>query len=368
MAGLGAAAAEVTKSGSAARTHLRMGGRLDEFAEGVVEVTFTVEPNYAGWRLDRYLCEKIRRLSRVRIQRILRTALVSAVPLKASTRIWPGLTFRLRRRSLIEPSTPENLREVYRDDALLILDKPAGLPIHPTARYHHGTVVMLLLRQHGPDFQASPAHRLDRETSGLLVCGRTAQASRALMRAFQGALVQKEYLAIVEGWPDEEAFSVDAPLVEGTKTIRIAVRVDSSGRPARTRFQVLQRFQRGTEPFALVRCLPETGRQHQIRVHLQYAGFPLVGDKMYGPDPGYFDRFSRHCLEPEAWERLRLPRHALHAARLALPHPLSGETVVFTAPLPEDLARFLPRVLEDGPSGIDPPAPEPESCQLAHLA
>jgi 23S rRNA pseudouridine1911/1915/1917 synthase len=345
-----------------------MAGRIDEVAEGVVEVTFTVEPNYAGWRLDLYLCEKIRRLSRARVQRILRTGVVSDIPLKASTRVWPGLTFRLRRRALAEPKTPENLREVYRDEALLVLDKPAGLPIHPTARYHHGTLVGLLLRQHGPEFQAAPAHRLDRETSGLLVCGRTAPASRALMRAFQDGRVQKEYLAIVEGWPQEDAFCVDAPLVEGTKAIRIAVRVDPSGRPARTRFEVLQRFSRGTEPFALLRCVPETGRQHQIRVHLQSAGFPLVGDKMYGPDPGYFDRFSRYCLEPEAWERLRLPRHALHAARLCLPHPLSGETVVFTAPLPEDLAGFLPRVGVDGVQGIDPPASGPESHQLAHLA
>ena len=333
-----------------------------------MEVSFTVEPNYAGWRLDRYLCEKIRRLSRVRVQRILRAALVSEIPLKASTRVWPGLTFRLRRRSLVEPKTPENLAEVYRDEGLLVLDKPAGLPIHPTARYHHGTVVGLLLRQHGPAFQASPAHRLDRETSGLLVCGRTAIASRALMRAFQEGGVQKEYLAIVEGWPPEDAFAVDAPLVEGTPTIRIAVRVDPSGRPARTRFQVVSRFEKGTERFALVGCFPETGRQHQIRVHLQCAGFPLVGDKMYGPDPGYFDRFSRHCLEPEAWERLRLPRHALHAARLAFPHPLSGAMVAFTAPLPADLAGFLPRVGGDGPSEIDPPAWEQEARHLAHLA
>jgi 23S rRNA pseudouridine1911/1915/1917 synthase len=345
-----------------------MGGRIDEVAEGVVEVLFTVEPNYAGWRLDRYLCQKIRRLSRVRVQRILRTALVSDVPLKASTRVWPGLSFRLRRRSLVEPKAPENLREVYRDEALLVLDKPAGLPIHPTARYHHGTVVALLSRQHGPEFQASPAHRLDRETSGLLVCGRTPAASRALMRAFQGASVHKEYLAIVEGWPNEDTFSIDAPLVEGTKVIRIAVRVDPSGRSARTHFQVLQRFSRGSEPFALVQCVPQTGRQHQIRVHLQFAGFPLVGDKMYGPDPGYFDRFSRYCLEPEAWERLRLARHALHAARLSLPHPLTGETVVFTAPLPEDLAVFLPRVGADGLARIDPPASGTESRQLAHLA
>src|SRR5450755_932648 len=151
-----AAGAGVTKSAGAARSRLRMGGRIDEVAEGVVEVSFTVEANYAGWRLDQYLCEKIRRLSRVRIQRILRTALVSDTPLKASTRVWPGLTFRLRRRAGAEPKTPENLREVYRDEALLVLDKPAGLPIHPTARYHHGTVVGLLLRQNGPTFYAAP--------------------------------------------------------------------------------------------------------------------------------------------------------------------------------------------------------------------
>jgi 23S rRNA pseudouridine1911/1915/1917 synthase len=342
--------------------------RIDEVGEGVVEVTFTVEPNYAGWRLDRYLCEKIRRLSRVRVQRILRTAVVSEHPLKPSTRVWAGLTFRLRRRLLAEPSTPDEVREVYRDDALLVLDKPAGLPIHPTARYHHGTVVGVLRRLHGPDFQAHPAHRLDRETSGLLVCGRSGEASRRLMRAFQGGEVEKEYLAIVEGWPVGDAFVVDAPLAEGTLAIRIAVRVDAAGRPARTRFQVQERFLREGERFALLRCFPETGRQHQIRAHLQEAGFPLVGDKMYGPDPGYFDRFSRHCLEPEAWERLRLPRQALHAARLSLPHPGTGRTTSFFAPLPADLAAFLPWVAPDGPARNDPPAEGLESSHLAHLA
>ena len=95
------------------------------------------------------------------------------------------------------------------------------------------------------------------------------------------------------------------------------------------------------EPFALLRCFPETGRQHQIRIHLHEAGFPLVGDKMYGPDEGYFDRFSKHCLEPEAWVRLRLPRHALHAARIRFPHPGTRQPLRFEAPLPEDLRAFL---------------------------
>lgn len=307
---------------------------------GFVDVTFTVEPNYAGWRLDLYLREKIRRLSRTRVQQILERSLVADRPLKPSTRVHPGLTFTLRRRARAEPEVPEDIVELHRDAHLLVLDKPAGLPIHPTARYHHNTLVKLLERRHGPGLRADPAHRLDRETSGLLVCGRGADASRALMRAFQSGEVEKEYLAIVEGHPPD-TFAVDAPIAEGTAEVRIAVRIDPrAGKPARTRFAVERRFARDGASFALVRCFPETGRQHQIRIHAREAGFPLVGDKIYGPDPGYFDRFSRRCLEPEAWERLRLPRHALHAARLGFPHPATGAFLAFDSPLPPDLSDF----------------------------
>ena len=305
-----------------------------------VDVIFTVEPNYAGWRLDRYLCEKIRRLSRTRVQTILERSLVSDRRLKASTRVQAGMTFTLRRRAQVEPDVPEDIVELHLDAHLLVLDKPAGLPVHPTARYHHNTLVKLLERKHGPALRADPAHRLDRETSGLLVCGRGAEASRALMRAFQSGEVGKEYLAIVEGQPPG-SWVVDAPIAEGTAAVRIAVRIDRrTGKPARTRFVVEERFTRDGSPFARVRCFPETGRQHQIRVHAREAGFPLVGDKIYGPDPGYFDRFSRRCLEPEAWARLRLPRQALHAARLAFPHPATGARLVFESPLPPDLLNF----------------------------
>ncbi len=309
-------------------------------AEDFVEIQFVVEPNYDGWRLDRYLCEKIRRLSRARIQRIIARGLVSERPLKASTLVRRGMTFALRRKVEDEPQTPDDIQELYLDEALLVLDKPAGLPIHPTARYHHGTLVTLVRSRYG--FQADPAHRLDRETSGIIVMGRTTDACRALMRSFQGGEVEKEYLAICEGSPTQDTFAVDAPIAEGSALIRIAVRIDPvEGRPSRTRFEVLRRFTREGEPFALLRCFPETGRQHQIRVHLREAGFPIVGDKIYGPDEGYFDRFSKHCLEPEAWRRLRLTRHALHAASLRLPHPTTRAPLRFEARLPEDLRAFL---------------------------
>lgn len=310
----------------------------------LVLMRYTVEPNYAGWRLDKYLCEKLRRASRTRVQRIIENDLVFERRLKPSTLVWPGLTFEVRRRLRREPTVPppEALREVYLDDSVLVVDKPAGLPIHPTARYHHGTLVSQLTVKYGNDFRAAPAHRLDRETSGLVVCGRTLEACQRLVKAFKDGAVEKQYLAVVEGWPKADDFEVDAPIAEGTALIRIAVRIDHQvGKPAKTRFHVEQRFRRDGADFALLRCSPETGRQHQIRVHAQAAGFPLVGDKMYGPDPGYFDRFSKRCLEPQAWERLRLERHALHAAHLAFEHPSTREVLRFESPLPEDLRAFV---------------------------
>jgi 23S rRNA pseudouridine1911/1915/1917 synthase len=311
-------------------------------AADYVETEFTVEPNYAGWRLDRYLCGKISRLSRTRAQKIIRNSVISDRRLKPSTLVKPGLSFKLRRRAMDEPETPREITELFQDAALLVVDKPAGLPMHPSARYHSGTLVNVIRTRYGPDFRADPAHRLDRETSGIIVCGRTLESCQRLMRAFMDGEVHKEYLAITEGAPAEDSFEVDAPIAEGTELIRIAVRIDREvGKPARTRFQVLRRFERDGAMFALVRAFPETGRQHQIRVHLREAGFPIVGDKMYGPDEGYFDRFSKHCLEPEAWDKLRLPRHALHAARIRFPHPVTGTEVEFESPLPPDLREFL---------------------------
>lgn len=314
-----------------------------------VEITFTVEQNYDGWRLDRYLCEKIRRLSRSRVQRIIERDLVCEKKLKPGTVVRPGLTFKLRRKSEDEPETPTELPELYRDDDLIVFDKPAGLPIHPTARYHKGTLVTLVREKYGEDFQADPAHRLDRETSGIVVCARSTEISRRLGKLFMGGEVEKEYLAITEGAPEEDEFVVDAPIAEGTELIRIAVRIDREvGKPSRTRFHVEQRFSRDGAEFAVVRAHPETGRQHQIRIHAQVAGFPLVGDKMYGPDSGYFDRFSKHCLEDEAWDRLRLPRQALHAAKIEFPHPSTKKPLRIESPLPPDLVAFVEgKPLED---------------------
>lgn len=314
-------------------------------SEDFVEIRFTVEPNYEGWRLDRYLCVKIRRLSRTRVQRIIEKSVFPiepSKPLKPSTLLKRGMTFVLRRPAHAEPEVPppSELKEVYLDDQLLVLDKPAGLPIHATARYAKNTLVAQVEDRYGKEF-AAPAHRLDRETSGLMVLGRGAEVCERLMRSFISASVKKEYLAVCEGQPPDDLFEVDAPIAEGTDLIRIAVRIDASGKPARTEFAVEKRFEREGDKFTLLRCFPRTGRQHQIRIHLSHAGFPLVGDKMYGPDPLYFDRFSKGTLEDEGWERLRLDRHALHAAKLSFPHPRTGQTISFESALPKDLREFL---------------------------
>ncbi|HEX8435943.1 pseudouridine synthase, partial [Archangium sp.] len=172
-----------------------------EAPEGYVDIPFVVEPNYAGWRLDRYLSEKIRRLPLARLQGIIQRGVLCAERrLKPSTPVYPGLSFRIRRPASQEPETPTELPALFQDDWLLVLDKPAGLPIHPTARYHKGTLVSLLRERFGEAF-AEPAHRLDRETSGLVVCGRTTESCRVLGRLFVSRDVHKEYLAVCEGHP-----------------------------------------------------------------------------------------------------------------------------------------------------------------------
>ncbi|WP_041453758.1 RluA family pseudouridine synthase [Anaeromyxobacter dehalogenans] len=308
-----------------------------------VRVRFTVEPNYAGWRLDRYLQEKIRRLSRERVQRLIAQRLETddGRRLKPSTRVAPGLSFALLKDAEAEPDTPQEFGVVHDDGALLVVDKPAGLPVHPTARYAANTFTSLAKLRY-PDRKVDPAHRLDRETSGLLACGTAPEVTKVLKRDFAHARVHKTYLALALGAPAEDAFTVDAPLaLTGASAVRVRMHVAAEGLPSQTAFEVLAR-RRAPDgaPVALLACRPRTGRQHQIRAHLAHAGLPMVGDKIYGPDEEIFDRFTRRAMTDADLALLRLPRHALHAWRLELPHPLTRAPVRLEAPLPPDLAAF----------------------------
>jgi len=309
----------------------------------VVRIRFTVEPNYAGWRLDRYLQEKIRRLSRERVQRLIahRLEAEGGRRLKPSTRVTPGLAFALLKDAEPEPETPLEFGVVHDDGALLVVDKPAGLPVHPTARYSAHTFTALA-RARFPERKVDPAHRLDRETSGLLACGTAPEHTTRLKRDFAHARVRKTYLALALGAPASGAFTVDAPLrLSGASAVRVRMHVDPGGLPSVTDFEVLgHRTAPDGARVALLACRPRTGRQHQIRAHLLHAGLSMVGDKIYGPDETIFDRFTRRAMTDEDRLLLRLPRHALHAWRLELPHPQTRAPVRLESPLAADLAAF----------------------------
>jgi len=317
-------------------------------------VHYEVEPNYAGWTLLAYVAEKLRRpLPPDRLERLLRgRSLVHAEEeLLPGTRIWPGLRFALRKRSPGDSGEPPEIAVVYEDEALLVVDKPAGLALHPTARYHLTTLTWALAQRHrnAQGEKPDPAHRLDRETSGLVACGRSPAHTRRLKAAFASRQVEKAYLAVVEGSPPRDRFEIDHPLVVGGGRVKVKVRVDPAGAPSLTTCEVVRRYQGA----ALLRCVPRTGRQHQIRAHLQAAGLPLIGDKLYGPSEEIFLRLAEsggspappgtfdELITPAEIARLRLWRQALHASELALPHPVSGETLRFQSPLPADISALL---------------------------
>ncbi len=308
-----------------------------------VRVRFTVEANYAGWRLDRYLQEKIRRLSRERVQYLIAHRLEAdgGRRLKPATRVAPGLSFALLKDAEPEPECPLDFRVVHDDGALVVVDKPAGLPVHPTARYAANTFTSAA-KARFPGRKIDPAHRLDRETSGLLACGGAPEHTRRLKHDFAHGKVEKTYLALALGVPAADRFEVDAPLgLTGGSAVRVRMHVHAEGLASCTAFEVLgRRTAPDGAPVALLACRPRTGRQHQIRAHLHHVGLPMVGDKIYGPDERIFDRFTRHELTDADRAALRLPRHALHAWRLSLPHPVTRERVAFEAPLPDDLRAF----------------------------
>lgn len=212
----------------------------------------------------------------------------------------------------------------------LVVDKPPFLQVHPSKPGRGFTLWDglrgLLAYEIANGGQVSIINRLDRETSGLTLVAKSHAAARALGLEMMARRVEKEYLALTWGWPERDEFTVDAPLLrQGTRTptrIHLKQAVHPDGAAARTRFRVEQRCTLATtngDHFALVRAFPETGRTHQIRVHLAHAGHPIVGDKIYGPDESCYLEFIETGWTPALAARLLLPRHALHSAALRLP-------------------------------------------------
>lgn len=314
----------------------------------LIEQRFLVESECHGWRLDRFLQKRIRRLSRSRIQRVINGDCdVNGRQGRPALRVFTGDTVTFRRPAPPEPVVPREVGVRYADPDLYVLDKPAGLPIHPTARYHYSTLTAVL-RERFPGEWLRVCHRLDRETSGLLIVARTPEAESAMKKAFARRLIKKRYLALVHGdlvTDENGVLIVDRPIgPAGSKVrVRMAVRpVDEGGLPARTEVRVLRRFRLpgslgpGAGAATLVECRPHTGRQHQIRVHLFSLGHPIVGDKLY-PDEELFLDWAEGGDDAVA-DRLLLRRHALHAAGLTLVHPRTGASLTIESPLPPELA------------------------------
>ncbi|MFZ1864311.1 MAG: RluA family pseudouridine synthase [Polyangiales bacterium] len=318
-------------------------------------LTFPVAPEHAGQRLDRFIQHRIPRLSRTRAQEVVRACAYRAdgTRRRASERVRAGETVLLVRPPFEEPNVPLYFDVLYQDEDIVAIDKPAGLPVHPSATYHKNTLTTLLRERFG-DAAPQIAHRLDRETSGLLLCGRSRAAERALKLDFENRRVSKRYLAIVRGVMPDDQGRIELPMDRAREGLHLLMEVtpEGEGYPAVTRYRVIARRQDAT----LLALAPESGRQHQLRVHLSANGFPIIGDKLYGPEGSQtFLDYIETGMTDGLLERLGHHRHALHAFEIEFNHPANGQAMTLRAPLPDDLLRLWGGALEESEL-VDPAA------------
>lgn len=307
-------------------------------APRVVEVPASL----AGERLDKALAQLFPEFSRSRLQSWIdaQRVRVDGAPAKIRQPVPLGATIELVPDLLPEQLafTPEPvpLDIVYEDDALVVINKPAGLVVHPAAGNWSGTILNGLLHRYGDAAVGLPragiVHRLDKETSGLMVVARTLAAQTDLVRQLQARTVKRRYFALVWGaMPDEG--TIDAPIGRDPRErTRMAVVTGASGKPARTHFRTVDTCLWQRQPVSAIQCDLETGRTHQIRVHCSHVGHPLLGDPVYGRARG------KRSVAP-------LPggfaRQALHAWRLGLVHPVTGSAMQWRCPLPDDMTALV---------------------------
>ena len=312
------------------------------------ELEWVVEETLPPLRLDHYLKYRLSRFSRTELQNFVDSGGVHRLEhngqrllLKNASRVHPGDVLRLRAPTPppLDPNSEPRARleVIYEDEVLMVVDKPAGMLVHPAGLRADNTVIGIL-RDRYRDVMLDLAHRLDRETSGLLLLTRTLAATRRVKEDFKHRRVKKRYQCVVKGNPDWTEHLVDLPMTDGEGEIRIRQSVRADGYPSRTLFRKIRSI--GTQ-HALLEAHPETGRLHQIRVHLEACGFPLVGDKIYGTDGQDFLSFRETGLTPELTERFGHWRHALHASHLTFSHPQTGSVMEFHAPLAGDLLELL---------------------------
>ena len=303
-----------------------------------IEVPFEVQKPQDGLRLDSYLAARLHRYSRSQVQRLIAQGrvLLRGRPVKPASRVATGETVLIRYpRHEERPCPHAELPVLYEDEVLLAVDKPAPLLSHPTDKIQNNTVTSVLKGQF-PGLRPRLAHRLDRETSGVLLLAKDAATARGLAALFVSRKVRKEYLALTAGEVSWRRKTVDAPL--GKEGLEIKVRqAVGSGAEALTDFERLA----SGGGLSLIRARPKTGRLHQIRVHLAHLGHPVLGDKLYTGRGELYMKAVKKTLTEDDLGRLGAPRQMLHAQRLRLPHPATGRELDVCAPLPGDFRSLL---------------------------
>jgi 23S rRNA pseudouridine1911/1915/1917 synthase len=298
-----------------------------------------LQPAHAGWRLDRALAAALPTMSRERVKALIRSGALEPAVRDPATKVRGDENFRLAVPEA-EPAHNEPqdipLKIVFEDEHLLVVDKPAGLVVHPAAGNRDGTLVNALLHHCGGSLSgiggvARPGivHRIDKDTSGLLVVAKTDVAHEGLAKQFAAHSIDRRYLAIVSGVPKAKDGKVDAPLARSsTNRKKIAIVQDGRGKRAVTHWK-----RRGTlRDAALVECLLETGRTHQVRVHMASLGHPLIGDPVYGRSGKTHDKILKE---------LGFHRQALHAAELGFTHPVTKSRLSFSSPMPPDMQELM---------------------------
>jgi len=312
-------------------------------------------PEAAGGRLDRLLAEALPQLSRSRLKALIEEGRVSSggrAITSPSTKVKAGQTFAIivpeaQPVALAAQAIP--LEILHEDQDLIVLNKPAGLVVHPAAGNPDRTLVNALIAHCGPGLEGGLTgiggeqrpgivHRLDKDTSGLMVAAKTETAHRGLVEQFSARTIERSYLALVWGRPSPAEGTITGNIGRSPRNRKKMAVLQRGGRPAETGYRVLKVFQGGA--VSLVECRLKTGRTHQIRVHMAEAGHPLLGDPLYGRG-GTGSRRARSLPEGAQAALAALGRQALHAKTLGFQHPRSGDVLQFESELPPDIGALI---------------------------
>ncbi len=310
--------------------------QIDKSKDRIMESL--VSEKHHGLRLDLYLSRRFSYLSRTSWQREItagKLVLNGSVILNVKKHLCSGDMVEYIAGEIIEPEVDKEFTVIFENENYLAVNKTGNLPVHPSGIFFRNTLVMLLEDHRGEKFY--PVHRLDRETSGALLLGKNSAAASEVQKNF--GKVGKEYIAIVRGNLKEEKFTVDTPIGDARKSLISKKReaFENGSESALTEFELIS----SSGLYSLVKASPVTGRTHQIRVHLQYAGYPIIGDKMYGDDETIYLEYIKSGDSDKLSERAGFSRCALHSRSFAFYDPFEKKEIKIIAEIPCDMKLFI---------------------------